>query len=152
MYILLLGYPPFYGINEEEIFKKTWYYYIYIYLNSQGNYPIYNQDWDLLSDSAKDLLSQILVVETWKRITTGGILKHRWIKTPPNNTMCETQNRMNRYLSRRQRAQTSVSPRNISRNISHNTGNILSVEDIKNIRTSEGTPKNRPPLMELKSL
>jgi calcium-dependent protein kinase len=46
MYILLCGYPPFNGATEEEIIARV----------IEGTYCIDDEDWEDISDSAKDLI------------------------------------------------------------------------------------------------
>ena len=46
MYILLCGYPPFNGATEEEIIARV----------TEGTYCIDDEDWEDISDSAKDLI------------------------------------------------------------------------------------------------
>lgn len=74
MFILLMGYPPFYGETQQAIFEST----------ISGKYAYYPEDWIGISDHAKDLINKILIVDSWRRINLNGIMKHPWIKNPPN--------------------------------------------------------------------
>lgn len=69
MYILLCGYPPFNGATEEEIIARV----------TEGTYCIDDEDWDDISDSAKDLIKQLLAYNPTDRITAQKAIKHPWI-------------------------------------------------------------------------
>ena len=70
MYILLCGYPPFNGATEEEIIARV----------TEGTYCIDDEDWDDISDSAKDLIKELLAYNPADRITAQKAIKHPWIK------------------------------------------------------------------------
>jgi calcium-dependent protein kinase len=46
LYILLAGYPPFYGDEKEEIFEMV----------KLGNYDLDGEEWDGVSSDAKELI------------------------------------------------------------------------------------------------
>lgn len=69
LYIMLCGYPPFIGNDEEEVFKA----------NLEGNYDFNDKVWDEISDDAKDLISKILVPEK-ERLSPRECLSHPWVK------------------------------------------------------------------------
>jgi calcium-dependent protein kinase len=46
LYILLVGYPPFYGDEKEEIFEMV----------KLGNYDLDGEEWDGVSSDAKELI------------------------------------------------------------------------------------------------
>ena len=49
-YILLCGYPPFWGDRDEEIFRKV----------RRGHVSFDGPEWDAVSDNAKDLIMNLL--------------------------------------------------------------------------------------------
>jgi calcium-dependent protein kinase len=69
LYIMLSGYPPFYAESETEIFKK-----ILI-----GNFSFRGQEWRNISNSAKDLIRNMLIVNTELRLTAEQVLEHPWL-------------------------------------------------------------------------
>ena len=69
LYIMLCGYPPFIGKDEEEVFKA----------NLEGKYDFNDRVWDEVSDEAKDLITKILVPES-ERLTPKECLNHPWVK------------------------------------------------------------------------
>jgi calcium-dependent protein kinase len=69
LYILLCGYPPFEGKNQDEIFDKI--------LKKDIN--ITKDEWEDVSDEAKDLVKKLLERDVNKRITAAEALKHPFI-------------------------------------------------------------------------
>lgn len=57
LYILLSGLPPFWGDNEEQIFKMV----------LKGHVDFGTDPWPKLSSTAKDLVSQLLRMDATKR-------------------------------------------------------------------------------------
>eukprot|EP00741_Cyanophora_paradoxa_P002967 tig00000655_g2880.t1 len=76
-YILLCGYYPFYGDNIQEIFKMVY----------KGHFEFPPDEWSTISESAKDLIRHLLVVDPTKRYTAEQCLNHPWIK---GHTAAET--------------------------------------------------------------
>lgn len=58
MYIMLCGYPPFWGSNDREIYDKV----------KKGKYEFYSEDWDHISEDAKDLINKMLKYSPAERI------------------------------------------------------------------------------------
>jgi len=69
MYILLCGFPPFYGEDDDEIYDKI----------CDGSFEFPSPYWDGISDDAKDLIDHLLVLNSVKRYTCEQVLEHRWI-------------------------------------------------------------------------
>lgn len=70
IYILLSGYPPFYADSAPALFKKI----------MDVKYDFDDSVWDDISDSAKDLIRNLLVKEPAKRFTAKQCLQHPWVK------------------------------------------------------------------------
>jgi calcium-dependent protein kinase len=70
LFLMLGGYPPFEGENDEEILESV----------KRMEYTFDDPSWYNVSDEAKDLISHLLVPES-ERYTIPQILKHPWIKT-----------------------------------------------------------------------
>uniref|UniRef100_A0A7S2SL15 Calcium-dependent protein kinase 1 n=1 Tax=Mucochytrium quahogii TaxID=96639 RepID=A0A7S2SL15_9STRA len=70
MYILLCGYPPFYGDTEKEIFRMI----------QKGSYDFPKQEWAAVSKEAKELIGLLLQKDPAKRIDANSALMHPWIK------------------------------------------------------------------------
>jgi len=69
VYILLCGFPPFYGDNDAQMFKKI----------KAGSYKFLSPYWDPISSDAKDFVAKLLVVDPRKRMTAAEALNHRWL-------------------------------------------------------------------------
>ena len=69
LYILLSGFPPFYGRTENLIFQKI----------RSGTYDFNRAEWNSVSDSAKNLIRNLLVVNTENRFTMEQALAHPWL-------------------------------------------------------------------------
>nr|XP_020820005.1 LOW QUALITY PROTEIN: serine/threonine-protein kinase DCLK3 [Phascolarctos cinereus] len=72
LYILLCGFPPFRSRerDQEELFA----------IIQQGHFDFLSPYWDNISEAAKDLVRQLLLVDPKKRYTAHQVLEHPWIK------------------------------------------------------------------------
>jgi calcium-dependent protein kinase len=70
LYILLCGYPPFYGNSDREILEAV----------KKGTFDFEGEEWDVVSSDAKDLISKMLT-KPEKRLTAGQVLEHSWFQT-----------------------------------------------------------------------
>ena len=85
LYILLVGYPPFDGRNNNEIFQKI----------LKSDYKLNGDDWNNISNDAKDLLKKLLQKKPNKRITAQEALKHPFIVKNTLNKKNENNNNIN---------------------------------------------------------
>jgi len=69
-YILLCGFPPFYGNNDQQIFEKI--------LKADYDFP--SPDWDTISAEAKEFISAILVLDYNKRPNAKEALAAPWLR------------------------------------------------------------------------
>ena len=75
MYILLIGYPPFDGKNNKNLYK-----------NIQNNKVDFSgSDWSKISKEAKDLILKLLEKNPNNRISAFDALQHPWIKNTNKN-------------------------------------------------------------------
>eukprot|EP00944_MAST-04C_sp_MAST-4C-sp1_P006860 g6860.t1 len=105
MYVLLCGYPPFYGDNDDEIYERirkglpeNFGKEIESWLSeaqnanagdrksqgSGGNWDTYEEffpkdEWNQISSGAIDMIRQLLVNDPKKRLTAAQGLNHPWI-------------------------------------------------------------------------
>jgi len=70
LYILLCGFPPFYEEDEEDLYDAI----------IVGTYEFPEAYWSQVSDSAKDLIQKLLVVDPKQRYTAEQALAHPWVK------------------------------------------------------------------------
>merc|ERR1712137_1224999 len=68
-YILLCGFPPFYNEHLPVLFESI--------MKAEYDYP--EDYWDEISDTAKNFIDRLLVVEPDKRMTTKQALEHPWL-------------------------------------------------------------------------
>ena len=69
LYILLCGYPPFYGENDQEILRMV----------VKGQFDFDGAEWEEISNEAKDLIKK-LITKPEKRLTAEEALEHKWFK------------------------------------------------------------------------
>ena len=69
-YVILCGFPPFYHENHAELFRAI----------KACKYEFVSPFWDNISDSAKDLIQKLLVVDPAKRYSAEQVLEHPWIR------------------------------------------------------------------------
>lgn len=74
MYILLCGYPPFYDENDAKLFEAI----------LHANYTFHSPYWDHISEDAKNLIRQLLVVDPTKRLTAEQALNCTWFNIEPS--------------------------------------------------------------------
>ncbi|CAH9068347.1 unnamed protein product [Cuscuta europaea] len=70
IYILLSGVPPFWGETEQEIFEEV--------LHADIDFK--SEPWPHISDSAKDLVTKMLVRDPKKRLSAHEVLCHPWVQ------------------------------------------------------------------------
>jgi calcium-dependent protein kinase len=69
LYILLCGYPPFYGDDDQEILRAV----------LRGQFEFEGEEWLEVSDAAKDLIRR-LICKPERRLSAEESLKHEWIR------------------------------------------------------------------------
>jgi serine/threonine protein kinase len=65
----LSGFPPFFDEDNLVLFEKI----------KRGKYEFPSPSWDGISEEAKDIVRNLLVVDPSKRMTCEQLLKHPWI-------------------------------------------------------------------------
>lgn len=69
-YVLLCGYPPFYAKEQRELFQQI--------LKADYDFP--EEDWEDISENAKDFIRSLLKVDAGERMTAEQALQHPWLK------------------------------------------------------------------------
>uniref|UniRef100_A0A8C2GKB3 calcium/calmodulin-dependent protein kinase n=1 Tax=Cyprinus carpio TaxID=7962 RepID=A0A8C2GKB3_CYPCA len=69
LYILLVGYPPFWDEDQHRLYQQI----------KAGAYDFPSPEWDTVTPEAKDLINKMLTINPAKRITAAEALKHPWI-------------------------------------------------------------------------
>jgi calcium/calmodulin-dependent protein kinase I len=70
VYLLLSGNLPFMGRSQKELFRKI----------VAGKYEFDDEDWQDVSDDAKDLVKRLLILNPDERITASAAVRHKWLK------------------------------------------------------------------------
>jgi len=68
LYMLLSGCPPFGGRTDEEVLKNV----------AKGKYSLEGEEWEGISEEAKDLIRKMLTYDPSKRISAKDALEHKW--------------------------------------------------------------------------
>lgn len=71
MYTLLVGCPPFWHRKQIYMLRAI----------MEGRYSFYSPEWDDISDTAKDLIKGLLVVDPDERLTAAEALAHPFLKS-----------------------------------------------------------------------
>jgi len=69
LYILLCGFPPFYGNDDDEMYDKI----------EAGDFSFPSPEWDCISPEAIDLIQNLLHLDPSKRLTAKQALKNTWV-------------------------------------------------------------------------
>lgn len=95
MYILLCGYPPFYGSCGSDCgwargeFCQSCQDQLFTCIQ-EGTYDFPDKDWMYVSEEAKDLIRHLLVKDASQRYTAEMVLQHPWISQGGSSTLLET--------------------------------------------------------------
>lgn len=68
LFLLLSGKPPFSGATDKQILRNVF----------KGEFSMDGQEWELISNEAKDLISKMLTLDIEKRISAADALEHPW--------------------------------------------------------------------------
>lgn len=100
-YILLCGFPPFYGDTVPEIFEQI--------MEANFDYP--EEYWGSVSKEAKDFINKLLVVETSDRLSADAALKHPWLagSAATHNNKTINTGKMKEYVAERQNTRSKLS-------------------------------------------
>lgn len=98
-YILLCGFPPFYGDTVPEIFEQI--------MEANFDYP--EEYWGSISKEAKDFINRLLVVETADRMSAADALKHPWLTGAANKSKTLNTGKMREYVAERQNTRSKLS-------------------------------------------
>merc|ERR1719281_91279 len=70
MYVILCGYPPFYGETDADVLTKV----------RLGNFTFNAADWKNVSEDAKNLIRMLLKMNPRDRYTAEQALNHVWVR------------------------------------------------------------------------
>ena len=92
LYILLVGYPPFYADDNTTLFE----------IIKRGEYEFHEDAWGGITSAAKELVRKMLTVDVSKRPTSEEVLAHPWITDHmPEDHLAGTLTRMKKFNAKR---------------------------------------------------
>ena len=80
LFVMLSGRPPFGGdedCSDKEVLEKV----------QRGEYELLEEDWEDISEEAKDLVVKLLELKPDDRISASEAIKHPWISENTNRTI-----------------------------------------------------------------
>jgi len=89
-YLLLCGYPPFYGENLPEVFEQI----------MKGHFEFNSPYWDNISAEAKDFIRKLLLVDSKKRLTAESALSHPWIRNGGSSNKLDIRGQLKKTMSK----------------------------------------------------
>ncbi|GBG30024.1 Protein kinase, putative [Hondaea fermentalgiana] len=135
LYILLVGYPPFYHENVRELFKQI----------RRGQYEFHAEQWGNISKDAKDLVSRMLVTDPTKRLTCEEVLAHRWMKNAPSAELDSTLDQMKKLRAKQRFRAAAMAViwgaqlgmrRRLQTLVDSSEANCFNLEELQRIRAS----------------
>jgi len=90
MFVLLCGYPPFYGDTDADVLAKV----------RVGSFTFSPKDWKQVSADAKELITCLLKFDPKERYTAEQALNHKWVvKEAPNALSVDFQDMFKNFNS-----------------------------------------------------
>lgn len=145
LYILLCGYPPFYGDDDESIFRQI----------RRGSFEFLAPDWDDISEGAKGLITELLTKNPGRRPSAEAALGNPWLqrqgaepKTPLAGDFVASLQNFQAFTTLKKVALTAVAqqlpdedtetPRNMFRALDKNGDGMLSTQEIREGMREQG--------------
>lgn len=147
VYILLCGYPPFYGRCGSECgwergeFCQACQDQLFVSIQ-EGCYEFPDREWATISPEAKDLISHLLVKDAARRYTAEEVLAHPWVAHGGPTTALHTPSVIRRNNSARDLAAFAESANAVKRLVHHQMA--WSVE-LRGASVEPATPDPSPP-------
>eukprot|EP01116_Phalansterium_solitarium_P023212 TRINITY_DN8018_c0_g1_i1.p1 TRINITY_DN8018_c0_g1~~TRINITY_DN8018_c0_g1_i1.p1 ORF type:complete len:316 (+),score=117.72 TRINITY_DN8018_c0_g1_i1:70-948(+) len=90
-YLLLCGYPPFYGESLPEVFEQI----------MKGHFEFNSPYWDNISSEAKDFIKKLLLVDSKKRLTADNALQHPWLRSGGSTSKLDIRAHLTKTMSKK---------------------------------------------------
>lgn len=90
LYVLLCGYLPFYE-DPPALYDSI----------RNARYDMPEEDWDTVSAEAKQLVTQLLVVDPKARLTPAQVIGHEWINSAKDTSLGEIGHKIKSFNARR---------------------------------------------------
>uniref|UniRef100_A0A672R1J2 calcium/calmodulin-dependent protein kinase n=1 Tax=Sinocyclocheilus grahami TaxID=75366 RepID=A0A672R1J2_SINGR len=125
LYILLVGYPPFWDEDQHRLYQQI----------KAGAYDFPSPEWDTVTPEAKDLINKMLTINPSKRITAAEALKHPWISHRSTVASCmhrqETVECLKKFNARRKLKVSLYTVARSSSESSESTSTTIEDEDTR---------------------
>jgi len=93
-YVLLCGYPPFYAQSQPLLFEKI--------INADYDFP--EPEWTYISETAKDFIKQLLVLDPKKRMNVEQCFNHPFLGGGASKQSLNIESSMSKYNIHRKKA------------------------------------------------
>lgn len=138
LYILLVGYPPFYGQNDMQTISQI----------KKGSFVFHEDSWHDVSDEAKTLVRAMLTVKPESRITLKGVIDHPWItKAAPSRHLGDTIEKLKKFNSARKLKGVAkaiilgtrmFASQRLKNLVDNDQANVFTIDQLKKIHSAFG--------------
>jgi calcium/calmodulin-dependent protein kinase I len=97
-YLLLCGFPPFYGESLPEVFEQI--------MKAEFDFP--DPYWTEISGEAKDFIQKLLIADSKKRLTAASALQHSWIQKGGSGKVLNVKDKMTNFNNTRKESKASI--------------------------------------------
>ncbi|XP_077596405.1 calcium/calmodulin-dependent protein kinase type II subunit alpha isoform X1 [Stigmatopora nigra] len=133
LYILLVGYPPFWDEDQHRLYQQI----------KAGAYDFPSPEWDTVTPEAKDLINKMLTINPSKRISAAEALKHPWISHRSTVASCmhrqETVECLKKFNARRKLKGAILTTMLATRNFSGGKSGNKKTDGVKESSESTNT-------------
>lgn len=97
-YLLLCGFPPFYGETLPEVFEQI--------MKAEFDFP--DPYWTDISKDAKDFIQKLLVADAKNRLTATQALKHPWVEKGGSVKQLNVKDKMSNFNNTRRESKANL--------------------------------------------
>jgi len=97
-YLLLCGFPPFYGESLPEVFEQI--------MKAEFDFP--DPYWTEISGDAKDFIQKLLIADSKKRLTAATALQHPWIQKGGTGKVLNVKDKLTNFNITRKESKSSL--------------------------------------------
>jgi len=97
-YLLLCGFPPFYGETLPEVFEQI--------MKAEFDFP--DPYWTDISKDAKDFIQKLLVADAKKRLTAAQALNHTWIEKGGSGKSLNVKDKLTNFNTTRRESKANL--------------------------------------------
>ncbi|KAH1017875.1 hypothetical protein HUJ05_008468 [Dendroctonus ponderosae] len=143
-YILLSGYPPFYGKCGEDCGWErgencNTCQELLFHSIQEGQYDFPSPEWDSISAEAKDLIANLLIKNARKRLSAQQVLQHPWLKCASDAAPLVTPSVIKKNNSARELSQFAESAMAVNRVVQQHFSMNLDYMERPEIYPKEGS-------------